>query len=382
MRLPFRSVAFGITLIQFVTALDPANCNTAEKSRTGSDFQLTEQTDNQYLASLAKIFSDAGKVVKVADVFNDANHKLSTNSQGWKVWPTDFNDQGTEKWTPQGITSTADALDAGTYEGKDGWLVSWYQNTPLKSVRITFVDRSNDEYRHVMLVRPNAKDDFTTVPIHAGGILWYGNTLWVVDTDNGIRVFEMTNVWQVNTDGEGVGKMSAGGYSAATYKYVIPQIRWYKWTSPFPFRHSFMALDRTTTPDSLIIGEYTNGSEPTPPPIRFVRYELDYTTRKLKTDSNKVAKAVWAYCVNIDNMQGAVSADGKFYISTSNGKTKDGDMYGWAPGRGAYNNKGLLPRGPEDVSYDKRGGGWVYSVTEHPGYRYIWKTKASSVKFS
>lgn len=113
-----------------------------------------------------------------------------------------------------------------------------------------------------------------------------------------------------------------------------------------------------------------------------MRYELDYTTRRLKTDANKVAKGVWAYCINIDNMQGAVSADGKFYISTSNGKSKNGDMYGWVPGKGAHNNKGFLPRGPEDLSYDKRGGGWVYSVTEHPGYRYIWKTKASAVKFS
>lgn len=222
MRFRYSLLVFGIPL---AAALDPTNCNTADKSRTGSDFQLTEQADNQYLAPLSKIFSDAGRIVKVADVFNDGNHKLSTNSQGWKVWPTDFNDQGTEKWTPQGITSTADALDAGTYEGKDGWLVSWYQNTPLKSVRITFVDRANDEYRHVMLVRPHAKDNFTTVPIHAGGIMWYGNTLWVVDTNNGIRVFDMTNIWRVDTDGDGVGKKLGGGYSAATYKYVIPQIR-------------------------------------------------------------------------------------------------------------------------------------------------------------
>lgn len=220
-------VAAGAALlIQISAALDPANCNTSDKSRTGSDFQLTEQADNKHLEPLSKIFSAAGKTVTVADVFNDGNHKLSTNSNGYKVWPTDFNDQETTKWTPQGITSTADALEVGTYEGKNGWLVSWYQDKPLKSVRITFVDRADDSYRHVMLVNPNANDNFTTVPIHAGGIVWYGDTLWVVDTNNGVRVFDMSQIWEVDTKGEGVGKMSGGGYSAATYKYVIPQVRY------------------------------------------------------------------------------------------------------------------------------------------------------------
>jgi len=37
-------------------------------------------------------------------------------------------------------------------------------------------------------------------------------------------VFDLSNIWQVGS-GDGVGKKSGGGYSAAGYKYVIPQIR-------------------------------------------------------------------------------------------------------------------------------------------------------------
>lgn len=81
-------------------------------------------------------------------------------------------------------------------------------------------------------------------------------------------------------------------------------------------------------------------------------------------------------------MQGAVSADGKYYISTSNGKTTDGDLYGWVVGDAAYNNKGFLPRGPEYLTYDSGGGGYLYGVTEHPGYRYIIAKKVLAVKFS
>lgn len=36
--------------------------------------------------------------------------------------------------------------------------------------------------------------------------------------------FDLTNIWQVGC-GDDVGKVSGGVYSAAGYKYVIPQIR-------------------------------------------------------------------------------------------------------------------------------------------------------------
>ena len=208
-------------LVPSAAALDPNNCNTEEKLRDGAEFKLVEQNDNPNVASLAKILPK----VSVAEVFNNGNHKMTTDSAGRKAWENKpgFNDMGTTKWVPQGISSTADALSAGTYEGKDGWIVSWHRDDD-KSVRVTFVDRSNDMYRHALLVYPHAADNFREVPVHAGGIMWYGNTLWVVDTSNGIRVFDLSNIWQVG-DGDGVGKKADGGYSAAGYKYVIPQIR-------------------------------------------------------------------------------------------------------------------------------------------------------------
>ncbi len=150
-----------------------------------------------------------------------------TDSSGRKKWEAtaDFNDFTTTKWLPQGISSTADAYDVGTYQGKDGWVVSWHRDDD-KSVRVTFVDRGNgDRYRHALLVYPHEEDNFREVPVHAGGIMWYGETLWVVDTSKGIRVFDLKNVWQVET-GDGMGKQANGKYQAAGYRFVIPQIRW------------------------------------------------------------------------------------------------------------------------------------------------------------
>lgn len=201
-------------------AADPNDCSSTSKARTGSDFVLVEQADNKNVASLAKIL----KNVTVATVFNDANHQMTTPSTGRLAWQatSDFNDMATTKWVPQGLTTTADADASGKYEGKDGFIVSWHRNDD-KSVRITFVDRANKKYRHALLVYPHAADNFREVPVHAGGIAWYGDKLYVVDTSNGIRVFDLANIWQVST-GDAVGK-SGSTYTAAGYKYVIPQIR-------------------------------------------------------------------------------------------------------------------------------------------------------------
>ena len=146
-----------------------------------------------------------------------------------------FNDFGTTSWYPQGISTSADAYDVGTYEGKHVTLVSWYDNRDVpnaenKGVRIAFVDRdkSPDAYRYVLLVEPYSNAgtaDFRAVKVHSGGIAWYGNSLYIVDTDKGFRVFDLTQIWKVET-GDGIGKKAGGGFSAANYAYVLPQSRY------------------------------------------------------------------------------------------------------------------------------------------------------------
>lgn len=122
-------------------------------------------------------------------------------------------------------------------------------------MRVTFIDRETKKYRHVLLVYPHAEDDFREVPIHAGGVMWYGEFLFIVDTSQGIRVFDLDNIWRVDS-GDKIGKSDDDTYSAQGYKYVLPQIMWYEFTPDFKFQHSYISLDRTTTPDSILVGEY------------------------------------------------------------------------------------------------------------------------------
>jgi hypothetical protein len=193
------------------------------------DFTLQESADNSHLAALKKHFEGAGNNVSVSAVLDSANRDLNkgnapvgTGSPS-ETWAWNSGDYKTTKWTPQGITSSADALSKGDWNGHEAWIVSWYQKGD--SVRVSFVDRKTHKYRHALLVYPSADDDFKSITIHAGGITWYGNLLYVVDTNNGIRAFDLDNIWEVEI-ADGVGKMGSGkGYSADGYRYVLPQIR-------------------------------------------------------------------------------------------------------------------------------------------------------------
>jgi hypothetical protein len=178
---------------------------------------------------LAKHFKSKGKIASVTAVLQFANRALSKGSppvgtgSPTEAWKWNSGDYKTKEWVPQGITSSADALEKGTWNEHEAWIVSWYRDG--ESVRVSFVDRKTHKYRHVMLVYPTANDDFKSITIHAGGIMWYGNVLYVVDTKNGIRAFDLDNIWEVEI-ADGFGKTKDGkGYSADGYRYVLPQIR-------------------------------------------------------------------------------------------------------------------------------------------------------------
>ncbi|KAI2733631.1 hypothetical protein CBS147332_646 [Penicillium roqueforti] len=361
-------------------ATDPRYCQN-KTVLDGADFTLEESADNAHLPVLSKYFESKGKIANISTVLQSANRALSKgspsvgNGSPSEAWAWNSGDDATATWVPQGITGSGDALNAGTWDGHDAWVVSWYRSG--ESVRLSFIDRATHNYRHVMLVNPTADDNFTAIAIHAGGIMWYGNVLFVVDTHNGIRAFDLDNIWEVEI-ADGVGKTTDGGYSADQYRYVLPQIRNYQWTpgSASPFRFSWISLDRSDSPDTLMVGEFVSAGETfddaanTPVPIRYVKYDLDYATRKLKT-SGGIASASWAYCVDIPNVQGAVSYDGEFYISRSTGKApKQGDLFTWEEGQTATEHTGWFMAGNEDLSYNLVHKEY-YTVTEYAGDRYI-----------
>ncbi|KAH2186637.1 hypothetical protein KXW61_008292 [Aspergillus fumigatus] len=360
-----------LSLVLSASAADPRLCPKGNDPLPASAFTLQQSKDNSHLASLSHIFSVAGKNVSIARVLDSANRDLAkgkppvgtTPVEAWKWNPGDM---ATKKWVPQGITGSADASASGKWDGREMWLVSWHRDDD-KSVRVSFVDRKTHKYRHVLLVEPTADDNFAAVPVHAGGIAWYGEWLYVVDTSHGIRVFDLGQIWQVE-DGDDVGK-KGGKYSAAGYLYVLPQIRSYKWTpgSSSPFRFSWISVDRSD--NTLLVGEFIRDSSKDP--IRLVKYPLDTNSGKLKTNDKSIVIATFAHCADFLRMQGGFSYDNTFYISRSNGRSpKAGDMFKWKPGKPAELRNRWFMAGNEDLSYNKVRKEY-YTVSEYDGERFI-----------
>ncbi|GLF97412.1 hypothetical protein [Streptomyces yaizuensis] len=233
-------------------------------------------------------------------------------------WDAAHGDDTTMEWLPQGMSTTgmADAGD-GAIQNRFAIAVAWHYENPGRSaagcrthnlLRLTLIDHTTRRYRHVLLVEPTAKGEagqgpgFRFVTGHGGGVVWYGNHLYVTDTVNGLRVFDLGRMAKVDTYGSGVttyGVGADGRSSACGYPYVVPQTHTYRQSVPVPaggcgargvggrpaaraLCFSWLSLDRTGArtaaggtggpgPYRLVVGEWYGAARG----ARVVRYRLN-----------------------------------------------------------------------------------------------------------
>lgn len=344
---------------------------------TASDFRLKESADNPVIAQLDGLLT----TVSVPAVLDSANRTTTscdpgaTNQVAAFCWNSGDND--TADWYPQGISTTADAYGDGQYEGRTAIFTSWYYagSGTDKGVRVSFVDYSGTpKYRHVLLVEPYTNSagqpDFRPVTVHAGGIFTYGYYLYVADTSGGFRAFDLRHIWSVKTGDETkIGRQSDGSYQAFNYAYVLPQALTFADSTTngvTQLRFSAASLDRTSTPDSVIVPEYNADGTGT----RVVRFPIDYTDRKFAESSDGYTHGSEAYQVNIASMQGATAINGKFYVSASAGSGTRGSLYTFTASAGPAKHATALPIGNEDLSY--RGPqNQLWTLAEYPGKRSV-----------
>lgn len=331
--------------------------------------------------------------VGVTAVLTDANRRggpcVSAAAAPGALEPTCFEgepatgDSATRAWFPQGITGSGDATADGLWNGRRVRLVSWYRKAGASNVRISFV-RDDGTYRHVLLVVPNGAGtpDYRPVHAHAGGIAWYGDKLYVAATGRGVRVFDVDDIIDLGKARNGstsrpdlVG-LHDGVYHGNGYRYVMPQVGSYvlddragPGCGDGRPKFSYLAVDRTSAPDSLVAGEYCNpdGAAENDQRTygRVARWRFDGNALAL----NAVGRAVptSAYRLPASNIQGAVPVDGTWHFSRSNGRDP-----GWflaaRPGQPPVVRAGGT--GIEDL-YAPAGEQRLYTVTEHPGGRVI-----------
>jgi len=411
----------GVTVVATVLLATgvPAGADSGERVTNAAPvFTLTP--DESLDAYAAKLQTALGTRRPVADVLDSADRSTTgcTDDQA-RALPEHYDrtdiplpanrllhssthfcwDSGDSKvayWLPQGVTGSSDADDDGRWGDRRVMAVSWHYDTGAagtsldKGVRVSFVDMATGKYRHVLLVEPTrtAVPDFKAVPIHAGGLAWLGRYLYVADTNRGVRLFDMERILQVSTGEDLIGK-HGDAYYAHNYRYVLPQVAAYRQAtvpaapcapSAASLCFSSISLDRSTTPDSLVVGEYRDGrsTDPAVDGGRVVRYPVAADTRKLVLDAGKVMPTD-AVIVPRSNVQGVQTWQGRYYVGRSSA-LKHSFLYSLTPNGPVTTWSWAI--GGEDLYHEHGAGitaGSVWTATEHVDRRVVFAVPLSDI---
>lgn len=334
-------------------------------------------------------------IAPVHTVMDNANHDRKALPGSFSVpgladgFRFDDTDNTDCKNFPQGITTSRDAVgtaDGGNYDGHQLVLVSWYTMDACKGKqqrsRITLVDWDAtypNKYRKVLLVQPTgdqATPNFKDIPIHAGGVSWYGDYLYVADTGNGMRVFDMRKILKTNTGGAAgdIGRQPDGKtYYAHNYAYVLPQIGTItsNTSSGTDLVWSTVSLDRVTK--SLVMTEYTcqSGCDKYPNrPARAIRFPFaaGATTFAASTTASEALQLPW-YKLN-----GVASHNGRWWFNSSGFKK----LYYWTPAAGSATFD-FVSSG-ESISYweDTTNPDLLWTLQEAQGGRNVFAVNQAS----
>lgn len=339
--------------------------------------------DNDVLAAAA------GGRVGLSGVLIDLNRSArpatarGTAATWGFIW--DREDCHSERWWPQGITSSADGCPEERYDGRSLLITTSYSKKIgglAKGARISVVDLTDPDrvrYRHVLLVVAKATPEggvaLSPVRAHAGGIVWHGPYVHVAGTAKGIYTFWLDDIVAVGgTDrpdllgelpGGGQGGGGLGGYG---HRYVLPLRTASSSTcadGTEDIRYSFLSLTWDGAEPQVLAGEYGLGKMTT----RLLRYDLDPETGLLASDPAGLSRPSFLHDEGLAQMQGAVSVDGRLHVTTSAGRRGRGSLWVGEPGR-LKRYRDALPRGPEDICYwPSRDQLW--STSEYPKARMV-----------
>lgn len=337
-----------------------------------------------YEAAIAGLGA-ALKKVSLTDVLADLN-RTATSVGSTTVGATGFSrgfawdadDEGKAWWIPQGLSGSFDASAAGTVAGKKVVAVTWYYDaaahpgsTGEKGIRLSLADVTGGtvRYRHLLLVLPKmagGRADFDPIDIHAGGVAWVGDKLWVADTGNGLRMFDLSRIFQVATDADRVG-WDGATYQGGLYKYVVPQAGAFVDGSKCNPVFSFVGVDRSTA--SLVTGEYSA----TTITGRLLRWPIDLATGALAPTT--YADGAWV--MGQRQVQGAVTRGGAFYLSSSAPAGGAGVLYATGVGKKTLSYPWV--DAPEDLMFDGVGN-QLWGASEGLNARYVFAVDAGAVK--
>lgn len=352
--------------------------NQAEPAR---DVSVTYTDESDFVSSLASYgFQDPGQISLnrqgTKSGYNTVygfNIPADRQAAGFK-WNS--GDQNTAVWRPQGITGFQ-------WGGRKFLLVTWYgrESYDHKGVRVSLVDITNMndiDYRHILLVQDKDNvsdldgyvqlDGFAPVRIHAGGVAYYNEKIYVASTRLGLRVFDLNKMIPAagNSTKDRIGIESDGTLRAFDYRYILPQTGYYDITTADPF--SCVSLgDGPGSGDGLWTGQYITASDGGTPKV--FGFPLNTSGQIVSSPSPEAVTPKDNATGNygpVYNIQGvyrtgtttfmAVTGKSKYEGSTARlVRYTDGDDLGY---------RWRWPHGAEDL-YLEQGTGYLWNLTEY-----------------
>ncbi|MGW2178444.1 hypothetical protein ACWCXX_10195 [Streptomyces sp. NPDC001732] len=302
-----------------------------------------------------------------------------------------------DTWWPQGISTVYDATGR---RGRDILLVSWYDRTEEhaenRGGRIAIIDLTGrtPKYWYALLVLPTrSSGGYGFEPLyglHAGGLAWYGNKLYVTESRTGaLFVFDIDDMFPVGGRLDRCGKDSRGVFHAFGEPYALPLSRVYRVEAQGQERLKFsqVSVDRDPARPyrSLVVNEWEPGKDH----AIVARWDIGHNSpypRMLPGAASAVSSAVYRVergsgLPRGRGMQGAVSIRGRLYLSVSRGGGNGYYSGVRLDSRGVGTARKLweLPTGPEDLSYQgiTRNTGRVWGLTEAVGKRFVFGMRVS-----
>lgn len=264
----------------------------------------------------------------------------------------------TRRWYPQGI-------DLGLWHGRRTLAVSWFRQrldgTHLAS-RVAFVDL--DRSRHLDVLLAVRDDDGVLQParIHAGGLAWFDDRLFVAATGKGIWEFDLADVRRLRgADARRIAGARGRGLRLGTTVLVAVRTR----VHPIDLRCSYLGrvFDDDGTPlRRVLIGEYVKGDTG-----RIAEFTVP------DGDSDRFAEQA-RFSPGISNMQGAVRWGDRHFVSQSD-RMHPGALW-TGPREALERDRVPLPVGCEDLALDLDAK-LLWSLGEHP-----WKRVVRGIPFS
>ncbi|MEO5921975.1 MAG: hypothetical protein ABIQ01_12615 [Pseudolysinimonas sp.] len=261
-------------------------------------------------------------------------------------------------WWPQGI----DVQGSG---GERVIVVSWFSKRRGRQVatRLSFVtstDTSRPRVRHVLLVEPGPRGGLRPITVHAGGIAWHGDRIYVADTFGGLRSFRIDEIVRVRR--ERWGRLPAG---ARHHRYALPQEAMFAARTPKGtrrMRYSFVSLEDAPEGPRLVVGEFRGVGEDS----RLARFELDPASGEIPDGT-----VLELHEATPARMQGACIVDGTWVLTTSADMRTGGDLWVGEPSALVRHRRVLAPA-PEDIAHE-RGTRMLWTLNERPGRRVVYR---------